>query len=57
MEDPDAARPESRREAPYDLVRPYVGGPGDEDGEGRPGDGYPDACGAVGAAGWDLIGL
>ena len=40
MEDPDAARPESRGEAPYDLVRPYVGGPGQEDGEGRPGDDY-----------------
>ena len=40
MEDPDAARPESRKEAPYDLVRPYVGGPGHEDGEGRPGDDY-----------------
>lgn len=40
MEDPDAARPESREEEPYDLVRPYVGGPVHEDGEGRPGDDY-----------------
>jgi hypothetical protein len=40
MEDPDAARSESRKEGPYDLVRPYVGGRSDEDGEGWPGDDY-----------------
>jgi Alpha-L-arabinofuranosidase B (ABFB) domain len=40
MEDPDAARPQSRGEGLYDLVRPYVADPVHEDGEGRPGDDY-----------------
>jgi hypothetical protein len=52
MEDPDATRPEYWREGPYDLVRPYVGGPEQgpdwswdslpEDGAGEPaGDEFP----------------
>jgi len=30
MDDPDATRPQYWREVPYDLVRPYVGGPDQE---------------------------